>query len=388
MFDSGSQHSYVKSDLKEQLAVPTLRKEKLIIKTFGNENEELRECDIVQLCLRPLHDDLSIYLTAYSIQVICSQICDQPVNFAAEKYEHLQGLQLADNTVSESDPEITILIGSDQIWNFINGSTVRGQSGPIALESKLGYILSGPVENVPRRIHDLLVNLAVTHVLKAIATVESSDTLCTQTLDNKTKEFFYLETIGIKPNETSVYEHFLDSIRFDGQKYVVKLPFRESAPLLPDNYQLSVKRLNSMLSRLRKQPELLKEYDEIVRNQTKKGILEDVDLNAPTVVSKTHYLPHHPVIRDDKDTTRVRIVFDASAKVTQNSPSLNNVLHVGPSLIPKIVDILIRCRWYRLLLIGDIEKAFLNVRVDHSDRDCLRMLWVDNIHDDNLRYHC
>ena len=227
LFDSGSQRSYVKSNLKEQLAVPTLRKEKLIIKTFGNENEELRECDIVQLCLRPLHDDLNIYLTAYSIPVICSQICDQPVKFAAEKYEHLQGLQLADSTVSESDPEITILIGSDQIWNFINGSTIRGQSGPIALESKLGYILSGPVENVPGRINDLSVNLAVTHVLKAIATVESSDTLCTQILDNKTKEFFYLETIGIKPNETSVYEHVLDSIRFDGQKYVVKLPFRE-----------------------------------------------------------------------------------------------------------------------------------------------------------------
>ena len=82
------------------------------------------------------------------------------------------------------------------------------------------------------------------------------------------------------------------------------------------------------------------------------------------VVSKTHYLPHHAVIRDDKDTTRVRIVFDASAKVTQNSPSLNNVLHVGPSLVPKIVDILIRFRWYRVPLIGDIEKAFLNVRVD------------------------
>ena len=238
---------------------------------------------------------------------------------------------------------------------------------------------------MPRRINDSSVNLAVTHVLKAIATVKASDTLCTQALDNKTKEFFDLETIGIKPNETSVYEHFLDSIRFDGQKYVVKLPFRESAPLLPDNYQLSVKRLNNMLSRLRKQPELLKEYDEIVRDQTEKAILEAVDPNAPTIVSKTHYLPHHPVIRDDKDTTRVRIVFDASAKVTQNSPSLNNVLHVRPSLIPKIVDILIRFRWYRVPLIGDIERAFLNVRVDHSDRDCLRMLWVDNIHDDNPR---
>ena len=135
-------------------------------------------------------------------------------------------MQLAANTVSESDPEITILIGNDQIWNYINGSTIRGQSGSIAVESKLGYILSGPVENVPRRINDSSVNLAVTHVLKVIAAVEASDTLRAQTLDSKTKEFFDSETIGIKPNETSVYDHFLDSIKFDGQKYVVKLPFR------------------------------------------------------------------------------------------------------------------------------------------------------------------
>ena len=54
---------------------------------------------------------------------------------------------------------------------------------------------------------------------------------------------------------------------------------------------LSVKRLNGMLSRLRKQPELLKEYDEIVRDQMDRGILEDVDLNAPTVVSKSPPLP-------------------------------------------------------------------------------------------------
>ena len=126
----------------------------------------------MQLCLRPLHDDLSIYLTAYSIPVICSQICDQPVKFAAEKYEHLQGLQ------------------SDQIWNYVNGSTIRGQSGPAALESKLSCILSGPVENVPSRINDTSVNLAVTHVLKAIATVAGCNTFCAQTLDSKTNEIF------------------------------------------------------------------------------------------------------------------------------------------------------------------------------------------------------
>ena len=94
----------------------------------------------MQLCLRPLHDDLNIYLTVYSILVICSQICDQPVKFAAEKYEHLQGLQLADNTVSESDPEITILIGSEVVMYYTPGHLCPGCSTSV-LPSDGNYIL-------------------------------------------------------------------------------------------------------------------------------------------------------------------------------------------------------------------------------------------------------
>ena len=388
LFDSGSQRSYVTSNLKDHLELPSVRKEKLLIKTFGNECEQITDCEVVQLRVKPLYDDLSIYLTAYSIPVICSPILNQPVKFAAENYEHLKGLKLADITADNTDPEITILIGSDQIWNFLNGDTIRGQSGPIALHTKLGYVLSGPVENVPRRLNDSYVNLATTHVLRSNATEVMFNEIpeeISKTLDYKTKQFFDLETIGIKPEEASVHEVFLENIKFDGNNYVVRLPFRESAPLLPDNYELSVKRLHGVLNRLRKQPDLLKEYDGIIKDQTERGILENVDLNIPTVVSKTHYLPHHPVVREDKETTRVRVVFDASAKVSKNSPSLNNILHSGPSLIPNIVDILIRFRWHRIPLISDIEKAFLMVKVDPDDRDCLRMLWVENVYDDNPR---
>ena len=80
-------------------------------------------------------------------------------------------MQLADNTVSDSGPEITILIGNDQVWSYIYGSTVQGQSGSIAIESKLRYILSGPIENTLEGQMTLHFHLTASRVLRAMATV-------------------------------------------------------------------------------------------------------------------------------------------------------------------------------------------------------------------------
>lgn len=78
-----------------------------------------------------------------------------------------------------------------------------------------------------------------------------------------------------------------------------------------------------------------------------------------------HYLPHHAVVRQDKQTTKVRVVYDASAKSA--GPSLNKCLHVGPKLNTKIFDILLRFRVHRIAIIADIEKAFLMISVARKD---------------------
>lgn len=90
---------------------------------------------------------------------------------------------------------------------------------------------------------------------------------------------------------------------------------------------------------------------------------------------KVHYLPHHAVVHLDKTTTKVHVVYDASAK--SSGPSLNDCLHKGPRFNQLILDLLS----YRIALTADIEKAFLIISVD--DRDILRFLWVDDI---TLRY--
>ena len=111
--------------------------------------------------------------------------------------------------------------------------------------------------------------------------------------------------------------------------------------------------------------------------QQDEGIIENVE-NEIWKAGDVHYIPHREVVRQDRDTTKIRIVYDASAKV-KNGISLNECLETGPCMLPKIFEILVRFRCYRYALTSDIKSAFLNIRVNEEDRDFLRFLWVDNI---------
>ena len=128
----------------------------------------------------------------------------------------------------------------------------------------------------------------------------------------------------------------------------------------------------------------MKEYDTVIRDQHERGIIEEIDPAEKTHGVRLHYLPHHPVVRRDKDTTKLRIVYDASAKAREG-PSLNSCLYTGPCLLPSIVDTLIRFRYHKIALLADVEKAFLMILVSPCDRDVLRFLWLNDISKNNPR---
>ena len=101
---------------------------------------------------------------------------------------------------------------------------------------------------------------------------------------------------------------------------------------------------------------------------------------SPSKLGETHYVPHHPVIRDDKLTTKICIVFDSPAR--DNGPSLDDCLYKRPHLTPLLYNILLRFRSHVVVLTSDTEKAFLQISVNEDDHDNLRFLWFDNIFSD------
>ena len=188
-----------------------------------------------------------------------------------------------------------------------------------------------------------------------------------------------LDSIGIREGD-QVHESVIDNITFTGSKYSVGLPWKLGHGPVPLNLANSQARLKSQLKKLRQTPKTLEQYDQILSEQSREGIIEEVpSLEAPS--SKVSYFPHRAVIRENVEITKVRVDFDASCKDKRSGISLNNCLHKGPSLTPLIFDILLRFRTDRVVLVGDIEKAFLNVEIHPNDRDSLRFLWVCNIYE-------
>ena len=95
-----------------------------------------------------------------------------------------------------------------------------------------------------------------------------------------------------------------------------------------------------------------------------------------------HYLPHHPVVRKDKETTKVRVVFYHSSKM-KTQLSLNDVLHSGACLLPFLLEILLRIRIGKIGLVADIKQAFLQISINMEHRDLVLFLLYDDIYKEN-----
>lgn len=107
-----------------------------------------------------------------------------------------------------------------------------------------------------------------------------------------------------------------------------------------------------------KQPVLKKEYVKFIReyqNLKHVKIISEESCKIPGF-----WLPHHAVFKNDSLTTKVRVVFDASAKSTSNV-SLNDILMVGPTIQE-----------------ADVANTYLQILIDESETQYQRILWREN----------
>lgn len=368
LFDSASHKSFVTSRVVESFGLRTLRKEWLTVNTFGQRAVGSNLRDVVEIDLTPVGGGKVMRIEAFVVPEI-SRVQNEHLEIARGSYPHLAQIWLSDICRGSEQLEIDILIGADYLWSFQTGKVVRGEvDEPVAVETELGWVLSGPLtfRQPADRPQEVNVNFV------------GRESVSSESLEGNVQRLWDLETLGIKESD-GVYEEFVDSIAFNGDRYSVKLPWKEGHDSLPSNYELSLSRLNSQIRKLRKEPDVLQEYDAVIQEQLDSGVIEKVAQLEEA--DKGYYIPHLAVIRREASTTKLRVVYDASAKARKGGTSLNDCLHKGPSLNPLLFDILLRFREKRVVLVGDIEKAFLNIEVDSADRDYLRFLWLENVHD-------
>ena len=362
ILDSGSQRSYVTDHIRKSLGLRSAGRKQMSIMTFGSAEAEQQECHTVRIGIQ-LKDGGHYEISTLTVPLICDSLAAMPVQFRMRNYRHLQELDLADmaqEVGSATTPQ--------------TGQIIRGESGPVTLRTRLGWVLTGPVSSVEQSQTVSMVTIAL-----KISTSNSS-----RELERQLRAFWDLESLGILDQESSLYEQFKRNIVFKDGRYEVPLPWRSSFANISLNYQLCLKRLRSLLRRLQREPRLLRDYDDIIQGQLRNGIIEPVVDPEAVSNERIHYLPNHTVVRQDKQTTKVCVVYDASTK--SEGSSLNECLHIGPKFNQRIVEILLRFRFYRVALVADIEKAFLMVSIKPKDRDVPRFIWFDNIQSDNPEF--
>ena len=310
------------------------------------------------------HPKEAVEMEALTLPKICNPL--GPVKLSLMDNPHLQGLTLADSYPRNS-VQVDVLIGADHYYSFVTGTCKRGENPEslVAVESYFGWIITGPVDSYSKQTSAMLTMVENNEVTASL------------------RRFWELESIGIveavnptmSQEEELAVNDFNDGLNFDGKNYEVRLPWKRDHPKLENNYAQAVKRLESIERKLKRDPEKAEAYTTAINQYVEKGFAEEV-LDLTSGDGSVRYLPHHAVFRADRQTTKCRIVFDASAR-EQDNVSLNDCVLPGPALQPNLASVLIRFRTHRIGMMADVEKMYLQIKLSPKDQDVHRYLWRD-----------
>ncbi|GFY10938.1 DUF1758 domain-containing protein [Trichonephila clavipes] len=259
----------------------------------------------------------------------------------------------------KNSDEIHLLIGVDYAGKLLTGKMKHLSGGLVAVHTLLGWTVMGKSD------------------VKGTSSNNSMLVLSLHVNDAKITDLWNLDTLSIKNcnenrSKTETRElalnYFRETLDQDSTgRYKVNLPWLEGHPPLLNNKELAQKRLKNTVKSL-KIANRLNEYQEVFNQWEREGIIEPIhgENDIPENLD-VHYLPHRAVFKDNS-TTKVRPVFDGSAKM-RNFVSINECIEKGPNLIEMIPAILNRFRWGKIGVIADIKQAFLQIALKESDRD-------------------
>ncbi|XP_023217501.1 uncharacterized protein LOC111619908 [Centruroides sculpturatus] len=353
IIDTASQRSYILKSTAERVGYQPMRKENLKHSLFGGSCTDICEHDVYKVHLSCIDDKYRCNFDVLDQSTICLTI--PPVS------QELCQDELSNMGISLSDCQgpIELLIRADVAGKLMTGGIQRLKSGLTAIETKLGWTILGCAKEHSVPTEDLIVTSMIIG-------------------DLRIPDLWELDILGIKDPaekqskeelEQASIEHFEKTLKRDSDgRYMVSLPWIKGCQALPNNKVLAERRLRSTVKTLQKKGLVEGVFEQWLEDQ----IIEEVE-NVKVKETNCHYLPHRAVIKEHS-TTKIRPVFDASAKERGNV-SLNDCLAKGPNYIELIPSILNKFRLFEYGVIADIRKAFLQIEISEADRNFLRFLW-------------
>ena len=294
--------------------------------------------------------------------IVVPQLCSNMPQFDVQigDWNHIEGLQLADKNYFLSGP-IDLLIGAELFTSLLLGGKRDGGPGqPSAIETVFGWVLLGKLSTSHQNsFQTFFVNTDVP-------------------LDVSLTKFWEIEQVPTKtycsPEDAKCEEMFKNTTTRDSSgRFVVHLPFKHNFPDIGDTYAQAFRRFTLLESRLLKNPTLYSAYSDFMKDYVDSGHMSKVPLNTPKPPISC-FLPHHCVIKPESVSTKLRVVWDGSARGSKGI-SLNDTLYSGPKLQKDIFSLLLVFRFHPIVFIADIKQMFRQVLINPEHRHFQKILW-------------
>ena len=355
LLDSGAGSSYASAALLDRIRAKPhhsgLRKIEMMLGATS------RVMEVYRIKLNSVKGNYEIEAEVTKVEKPCLMLIDNPrYKKLVEKYPHLKGVTMDDNDERPRLP-VHLILGNSECPRISTTEPQRvgGEWDPVANYTKLGWTITSPGKEV-----------------------DTTSMLLTQTSRVDYEDLCKLDILGLADSpsgdQSVVYDEFKEQLRrSDEGWYETGLPWKGNHTPLPNNKEGSLRRLASLVRKLEKNG-TIENYNAVIQEQLTEGIVE----RAPnSVEGREFYIPHKGVVRETAESTKLRIVYDASARAWDGAPSLNECLNTGPPLQNQLWSVLIRGRFNPVAITGDIKKAFLQVRIRSEERDALRFHWIN-----------
>ena len=374
LLDSGSTLSICTDRLARQLKLKKTGKQVAIRGIKSKDSSRLHPMRRVTLASEFLQDWRADIKLASMEEVIR----ELPLQHAQHlrSMPHLRQLQLADDRFDRPG-KIELLLGQNIYRHLFKGRIIKGprREDPEAWLTVFGWTVLGSYKPSQSSSH----HERITHFVASIEADDASNAILARFHELEEPSAF---TIPLTATESRVEEHYQTTHKYDAaaKQYTVSLPKVEEPPELGESRTQAKNRARANEQSLRKKGRyeafqtVMKEYLTLGHAIEITGQQPHPQHSQMNKSASTYYMPVHSVVKESSSTTKVRAVFDASAK-TSNHVSLNDILAVGPTLHPTIDQILLRFRQYRVAITSDITKMYREVLLDPQDQPLHRFIW-------------
>lgn len=289
-----------------------------------------------------------------------------PENYISEKLpEAWPTLQLAD-AAFRNPGEIDMILGISFFTKILLPEIHRSEKSKlIAMKTQIGWLILGETK---RKVNSYM-------------SVRSM--ICTKHTVENISRFWELEDIpeaATTSNDDQYCEnHFASTYkRLDDGRFVVMIPFKQSFSQVRSELQSSrnqaLCRFYHLEEKFKKNHAFADQYRQFINEYIRLGHMKQVTFDKNQ--RDCYYLPHHAVLKPESSSTKLRVVFDASAK-TKGNQSLNQLMLAGPRLQDDLSTILLRWRFHKFVVTADVEKMYRQILVAPEHSRYQRILWRD-----------